>query len=154
LKRSIYLALGFVYLSALFFSLLIFIKPGASFFYKKLQIQARDLIPVGNTFEYQVKVDRQIYDPGTLMILEGQAGTDPASPEYAKPLEKSAFTLKETGEETITILFAPNALADPTVTRQPYSIYIRPYFVFDRVFKPRPGGCSKTKIAPGIKDGL
>jgi arylsulfatase A-like enzyme len=129
MKRAYQIILGFIYLAALLFFLLVQIKPGASLFYKKTQIQTQNLIREGNAYEYQFNVNTHIYNPSTIIILEDQKGLFLSTPKETESKDKGSFALKGISAGQITILFAPTKLSDPAANGHTYRIYIRPYFI-------------------------
>ena len=129
MKRKIQITLGFIFLAAFLFILLVLIKPGFSYFYKKSQIQPQNISRVGNAYQYQFNVNTDIYNPKSILILEDQKVLKLFSYEYTQSGEKGSFALKGIDEDQITILFVPTTPSDPASNGHTYSIDIRPYFI-------------------------
>ncbi|MGA9397019.1 MAG: hypothetical protein WBV22_02060, partial [Anaerolineaceae bacterium] len=129
MKRVLQIALGLVYLVAVFISLIVLIKPGASIFYKKYRIEPQSLSQDGNAYDYQYEINYHFFNPNSILILEDQNILGFASPDYTKTSGSGTFALKNFGGNHITVLFAPTDFSDPVTNGHTYSIYIRPYII-------------------------
>ncbi|MDR3573021.1 MAG: sulfatase-like hydrolase/transferase [Anaerolineaceae bacterium] len=129
MKRKPQIILGIIFLAPFLFLMLVLIKPGASYFYKKSTIQPQNIIRAGNAYEYHFQVNTQIYDPNSVLVLEDQKVLGLNSHEYTEAGQKGSFALKDISADQITVLFVPSIPADPTASGHSYNIYIRPYFI-------------------------
>jgi len=129
MKRIVQITLSFVYLVSIIFSMIVLIKPGASIFYKKSQIQTHNLIPDENAFSYQFTDNFLLYNPTTILVLEDQKVLHPASLEYVRNGVNGTFAQKDIRNNKISIFFVPTDFSDPATNRHNYSIYIRPYLI-------------------------
>ncbi|MDR3573020.1 MAG: sulfatase-like hydrolase/transferase [Anaerolineaceae bacterium] len=129
MKRTRKIALGFIFLAAICFSLLVLIKPGASYFYKKSQIQSKDITRAGNAYQYLFNVDTQIYDPNTALVLEDQKPLDLTALAYSEAGGKGSFAVQEITAQQIVMVFVPSNPADAAANGHTFNIYIRPYVI-------------------------
>ncbi len=129
MKRLLIITIGIFCGGLLLLSLVILLKPGASFFYKKYQIKNLDLIQVGHAYEIQFKANQSIYDPETILILEDNKVLAPGTPESIKSGEAESFSVETIQGDQITVIFTPSTLPVKTANGHTYRIYIRPYLI-------------------------
>ncbi len=129
MKRSFQIALVLIYLAAILCSLVVYFKPGAAFFYRKIQIPNRALQRDGNAFDYTVDFDIRFYNPDTIMVWEDGSVFASTFVNDLQSGKDGIFALKEITSRRITVSFVPSDLSDPGSNEHIYKILIRPYLV-------------------------
>ncbi|NLE05194.1 MAG: sulfatase-like hydrolase/transferase, partial [Crenarchaeota archaeon] len=116
------------YLPTLFLFLIIYLKSGASFFYKKAIIPTQSIFFNGEAYEFELKIDNFFYNPNTILVLEDKkvlTFAKPGNPVFRNP---STYNLTFLEGDRVLIEFVPNNLYNPKQNDHPFSILIRPYF--------------------------
>jgi len=126
MKKVFRIIPAFVFLAVFFFCLIALAKPGAAFFYKDFQVEMQNLSRDGNAFRYSINYNNQFYELDTLLTLEDEKVLGAVNPEYAMSAGEGVYSFERSGENQVTVLFAPS---DPATNDHNYHISIRPYFV-------------------------
>lgn len=129
LKSLIRYIFRLIYLVMLLGSLAIFFKPGASIFYKKIQIPIESLSVVENAFQYTLKINKKIFNLNTLLVLENQRVLGLSSPDIVKSGEHGTFTFSEMSGNSVAVLFVPSSPTSGAEQEHVYYVGIRPFFV-------------------------
>lgn len=124
-KTLLPILLGLVYLAALAFSLLLFLKPGAAFFYHKEQIHIEELSRVEDAFQYSLHLNTWLYDPATILLLEDEEALQPTPATSLSAANNGYFSWVDLGDGQINLSFVSS---DPS-TRHDYFVCVRPYLL-------------------------
>jgi len=123
MRQTLRIAFGLLYLLAFIFSLIVLLKPDASFFYKNQQIDPQKLVPEGNALAYQFTINTHFYDPDTISVLEDQHPLTLSASSDATSLTKGSFAITNLNKNPITLLIAS------TAGSHNYTIDVRPYLI-------------------------
>lgn len=117
---------GISYLIALFFSLLLLLKAGASIFFKKIPIDSQSITRQEEASSIQVPVNTHIYDPDSIVLWENGTILEQVSKQFILSTQKGVYSVAENTGQGLTLLFTP---LEPDQTNSHYSVYIRPYLL-------------------------
>ena len=145
MKRVFRVSLAFIYLAVLVISLIILFKPGASFFYLKSIIASQSVIRDGNAFEVPFRVNRNLFNPDSVMILEDQKVLGVAPTEAVMSEGNGTFGIRTMDGDQISILFSSSDNSDVATNGHTYRIYIRPYLISSNL-----GGISVLILFAGL----
>ncbi len=115
MRRIFHIFLGILYCITLLSSLVIFLRPEAKIFYKKVQINVYELEQAGQAYSYQLKINTNFYNPTSLLVLEDTKVLFSSQPTYVKTGSRGTYAIDSVKKDQISILFHPDF---PEIPRQ------------------------------------
>lgn len=129
MKRQLQISLGMIYLVVLIGSFILFLKPDASAFFKKYQINLHNLSRDGEAYAYKLLINVNRYNPDTLIIYEDQDRLAGAWSPYVRIGGSGTFAISSVDIDQITVMFNPSSPGNPATNGHAYYIYIRPTII-------------------------
>jgi len=114
-----------IYIFTLLFFGVTSIKPGSAIYFKKINIDPNGLTRNDQIYEYSLKINSNIYDDQSILVLEGETILDRLTTGNLKTSGRGNFTSERINNETVQIRFVPISDSSFIENQTNFQIFIR-----------------------------
>jgi hypothetical protein len=119
-----------IYLGLTLFSLLLFIRPGASIFHYELKLDPNQIRPdEGYAYRYPLNVNPFFFEQGTILFYENDLQLVRETPNLLVDMGGGLFSVTDPRSESYYLYFAPLENSDPRTNGNTYTIFLRLFFL-------------------------
>ncbi len=131
MKKFFDYAIELFLLGMLFASILFYVKPGASVFYKRFQINPQDVVSETSNLAYQFDLDADLYNQNTLLLKEDDQFLQTSSLPEVKAGSNGTYYVRTEDDGSYTLLFRPISAKLDLANTHVYTIMVR-YWIFSK----------------------
>jgi hypothetical protein len=119
-----------IFLGCILFSLVIIIKPGASIFHHRLQLDSTQIKPdTGHVYRYPLKLNSFYLSPSGGVLFENDQQLSKDSSNKLIEVGNGLYSISDPQREAHYLYFAPTDNSDPRINGRTYTLYVPVVFL-------------------------